>query len=238
MKKSILLLLITVISFKAISQDVIIKNDKSELKVKVMELTDDAIKYKKFEMPDGPVYSVKKTEVFMILYNNGTKEYIENKQAGTLMAAQKNSQSLVSNKNQPESDTEDVGKYKFMGSIAVNDGLNVFDLENNYKIKNNFYFGFSLYSTDGFFNSGGIYPFIAYKHPLTRDFFVWGNAGYNYSYVGGSRVGNVEVPGSSAGGFLWEIGADYFFSKHTGITVYSPEANGFFFGLVFRRGKA
>lgn len=60
------------------AQDIIIKNDKTEIKAKVLELTEDVIKYRKFEVLDGPIYSIKKSDVFMILYKNGIKEYIEN----------------------------------------------------------------------------------------------------------------------------------------------------------------
>jgi hypothetical protein len=59
------------------AQDVIVKNDKTEIKTKVIELTEDLIKYKKFEMLEGPIYSIKKADVFMIIYENGTKEYMQ-----------------------------------------------------------------------------------------------------------------------------------------------------------------
>jgi hypothetical protein len=45
-----------------------------EAKVKVLEITTTEIKYKKCNMPDGPLYIVKKSDVFMIKYPNGTKE--------------------------------------------------------------------------------------------------------------------------------------------------------------------
>lgn len=243
-----ILLIISATCFKAVSQDLIIKTDKTELKAKVLELTDDNIKYKKFEMMDGPTYSINKIDVFMILYKNGTKEYIEKKQKDVTVYSQPNNSnnffSINKSNKKPllQSDsTENVNNYKFMGSIAIDDGFKVLDFEDYFKIKNNFYWGFSIYTSDGFFNSGGIYPYLAYKQPVAKDFFLWANAGYNYSWVGSSTVytyaGEVNVPGSSAGGFLWEIGADYFFSKHTGITVYSPQASGLFFGLIFRRSK-
>lgn len=75
----ILLLIATCVGIAAKSQDIIVKNDKSEIKSKILEITEELIKYKKSEMLDGPTYSINKTEVFMLLYANGTKEYIENK---------------------------------------------------------------------------------------------------------------------------------------------------------------
>ena len=56
------------------AQDVIVKNDKSEIQAKVLEITEDAVKYKQFRFQDGPVYNVKKAEVFMIIYQNGNRE--------------------------------------------------------------------------------------------------------------------------------------------------------------------
>lgn len=73
-----LLIVLAAVTTKA--QDIIVKNDKTELKAKILEITDAAIKYKKFEMQDGPIYSILKTDVFMIIYQNGTKEYMDNKQ--------------------------------------------------------------------------------------------------------------------------------------------------------------
>jgi hypothetical protein len=76
--RSIIIVLLFAAPLLSKAQDVIIKTDKTEIKSKVLEITDDAIKYKKFEALDGPTYSVKKTLVFMILYKNGTKEYMDN----------------------------------------------------------------------------------------------------------------------------------------------------------------
>jgi hypothetical protein len=59
------------------AQDVIFKNDKTELKAKVSEITETGIKYKKWDNLDGPVYTISKSEVFMILYSNGQKEIIK-----------------------------------------------------------------------------------------------------------------------------------------------------------------
>jgi len=77
-KLTMLLIVLAAVTTKA--QDIIVKNDKTEIKAKVEEVTATSIRYKKFEMPDGPVYSISKLEIFMIIYQNGTKEYMDNKQ--------------------------------------------------------------------------------------------------------------------------------------------------------------
>jgi hypothetical protein len=59
------------------AQDVIIKENGDEIKAKVTEVGTDVIKYKKFGNEQGPTYVISKQELFMIKYQNGTKEVIE-----------------------------------------------------------------------------------------------------------------------------------------------------------------
>lgn len=70
------LLLVLAISTSAYCQDIIVKNDKTEIKAKIEEITETTIKYKKFDMLDGPTYNINVRDVFMIIYKNGTKEYM------------------------------------------------------------------------------------------------------------------------------------------------------------------
>ncbi|MBL7912966.1 MAG: hypothetical protein JNJ41_18025 [Bacteroidia bacterium] len=57
--------------------DLVILKNGDEVKAKVLEITPIEIKYKKCLSPDGPLYVVKKNDVFMIKYSNGTKEVIK-----------------------------------------------------------------------------------------------------------------------------------------------------------------
>ena len=75
-KRNILFILILITS-TAKSQDIIIKNDKMEIKAKVSEITEDLIKYRKWDNLDGPIYNISKSEIFMILYANGQREIIQ-----------------------------------------------------------------------------------------------------------------------------------------------------------------
>jgi hypothetical protein len=90
----IVFLIITVINAKA--QDIIVKNDKTEIKAKIEELTETTIKYKKIEMLDGPSYNINKRDVFMIIYKNGTKEYIESSTNTPPQAPIQNNPSILS----------------------------------------------------------------------------------------------------------------------------------------------
>ncbi|WP_259016641.1 hypothetical protein [Emticicia fluvialis] len=58
------------------AQDIIIKNDKSEIKAKVVEITVDFIKYNDWDNLTGPIYNIAKKDVFMITYQNGKREFI------------------------------------------------------------------------------------------------------------------------------------------------------------------
>lgn len=61
-------------------QDLIITNSKEELKTKVIEIDEFLVKYKKFDFQVGPIYSIKKSEVFLIIYSNGTREIFNQNQ--------------------------------------------------------------------------------------------------------------------------------------------------------------
>lgn len=58
------------------AQDIIHKTDSALVEAKVTEIDVQAVKYRKFSNPDGPVYSIPKAEVAYIVYQNGEKEII------------------------------------------------------------------------------------------------------------------------------------------------------------------
>ncbi len=94
-------------SLSVFAQDLIIKKDQTEVKAKVIELTDELIKYNKYEMLDGPIYSIKNSEVFMIVYKNGTKEYISQKTNPTNVPVPQTAVGNVTN-TQPASNPVDL----------------------------------------------------------------------------------------------------------------------------------
>jgi len=60
--------------FKAFSQDTISMANGNELIAKVLEISSDEIKFKKFDNPEGPTYIENKSNVIRIKYKNGLKE--------------------------------------------------------------------------------------------------------------------------------------------------------------------
>ena len=77
MKKVLFLILFAATNVCA--QDVIVKKDGSVIQSKVVEITSDVIKYKKFTNLDGPTYSVSVSEIMSINYENGETEKFESK---------------------------------------------------------------------------------------------------------------------------------------------------------------
>jgi hypothetical protein len=55
-------------------QDVIVRKNGEEIKARVEQILDTEIKYRKADNLTGPIYSIKKADVFMIKYENGTKD--------------------------------------------------------------------------------------------------------------------------------------------------------------------
>jgi len=58
----------------ALAQDEIVLSNGNSIAAKVTEVGSDFIKYYKWDNQNGPVYSIKKTEVFMIKYQGGSKD--------------------------------------------------------------------------------------------------------------------------------------------------------------------
>lgn len=74
MKKITLTLLALLPYFVCQAQDVIMKRNGDEVQAKVQEVNNNEIKYKRYDNLEGPMISIAKTEVFMIKYENGTKD--------------------------------------------------------------------------------------------------------------------------------------------------------------------
>ncbi len=63
--------------------DLITLKNGDEINAKVLEITDNAIKYKRCDNLDGPLISVGKSNVFSIKYSNGSKEIINSNETKT-----------------------------------------------------------------------------------------------------------------------------------------------------------
>jgi len=72
--KKLIFLLVLVSTLQAIAQDVIVKTDGSTILSKVLEVNTNDIKYKKHSNPKGPTYTINKSEVMSINYENGDRD--------------------------------------------------------------------------------------------------------------------------------------------------------------------
>lgn len=56
------------------AQDVITTKDGADIQAKILEITQTEVKYKKQSNPEGPTYTINKSDVLIIRYNNGEKD--------------------------------------------------------------------------------------------------------------------------------------------------------------------
>ncbi len=61
------------------AQDIITKKDGSEIRAKVQEVKLNEIRYKIFGNDNSPIYTLSKSDIFMIKYENGDKDLFDNK---------------------------------------------------------------------------------------------------------------------------------------------------------------
>ena len=74
-KKRLFLVFLLLFQIKLLpAQDVIIYKNGDEIKTKVIEVGQTEIKYKKYTNLNGPIFTISKSDVFMIKYENGEKE--------------------------------------------------------------------------------------------------------------------------------------------------------------------
>jgi hypothetical protein len=59
------------------SHDTIVKRSGEKIIAKVVEVNNDNIRFKRIDNPDGPLYSLPKEQISMIVYANGSRELYE-----------------------------------------------------------------------------------------------------------------------------------------------------------------
>ncbi|HET7178432.1 MAG TPA: hypothetical protein VFI14_01845 [Chryseosolibacter sp.] len=59
------------------SQDIITTRSGDDIEAKVLKVGLTEVEYKRFDNPDGPLFSILKSEVLLIRYENGTKDVFE-----------------------------------------------------------------------------------------------------------------------------------------------------------------
>ena len=72
--RSFVVLICISLSYLTFAQDIITKRDGVDIEAKVLEISDENVKYKKFDYQDGPAYNIKTSEILIIRYENGSKD--------------------------------------------------------------------------------------------------------------------------------------------------------------------
>lgn len=72
--RKLLVCLLLLCAASVSAQDVIVKKDGSTILSKVLEVGQDEVKYKNFSNLDGPTYTIRKSELQSINYQNGAKD--------------------------------------------------------------------------------------------------------------------------------------------------------------------
>jgi len=65
-------------ALSAKAQDLIVKKDGSEIKAKIVSISDNGIEYKRYDYLDGPTITLDKDDVRSIVYANGEEDVFEN----------------------------------------------------------------------------------------------------------------------------------------------------------------
>jgi hypothetical protein len=78
--KKVFIILVVVLGFamSTHAQDVITLKNGDDIQAVVQEVGETEIKYKKYENVNGPTYTMRKSEIFMIRYANGSKDVFTN----------------------------------------------------------------------------------------------------------------------------------------------------------------
>lgn len=138
MKKLLLLITIFLCSQEVFTQDLVLKQSGEQLEVKITEIADDYIKYKKKGMEDGPDFKVSVSDLFMLTFENGEKMMFNNIDS----KPKDNSVMLLGGTSVPLRMNETISSDK-KGGRKVNTGevitltvhSNVTDIEGNILIK-------------------------------------------------------------------------------------------------------
>lgn len=117
-QKVIVFVSLILLANSGFAQDIIILKSGDEIQSQVEEVGTDIIKYHKFENLTGPIYSIEKTQVFMIKYKNGTKDVFN---AESTPAVQQAMTPQATSPVQPAVQGVEELRYKKGGAVAIKD---------------------------------------------------------------------------------------------------------------------
>ena len=168
--KSVLFIIISLFSINLDAQDIIVLKKAQEIQGKVLSVEARDVKYKKYSNLDGPTYSLPKTDIFMIKYENGEKEVFNSETSDATVRvekAEKQNLSTVDTNNKTYSDFQkEVEKAKdkderVIFSVRGSGNMCIFRFSDGKESDRNVGFGGSL-GVQCNIPTGGFVDFIPY----------------------------------------------------------------------------
>jgi hypothetical protein len=161
------------------AQDIIYKKDGSKEETKIVAVGDREIQYKKFSNPDGPVYTLAKSQIMMITYANGEYEMLTTKEDEAKLAKQELSKNFAKNLIGYHLFDVVYGDFTFSYERILSSGT----------VGINIPFGFGYaYNTDYFTNSDNWVKNLFYSG-LGINFYPTGQGKWRYFLGPNVRVG-------------------------------------------------
>ncbi len=202
MKRILFLLLIVLLNNLIFAQDIIVKTDGDEIKSKILEITNETIKYKEFEFQDGPIRNINISEVFMVIYENGKREKfttIENQ----------DSKEILNNKYKSNYFSLGTGYGNSYGGFGVRAQWRMGGIQ-----------GFGIHAGVGYFPDAPILASFGLKFFPYKDLYIntqFGLTGYESFYYSQKRLlyGTSFLIGSD---WTWGGKIGYGFNAGFGIT--------------------
>ena len=156
-------LLIFCLCASSVAQDMMVLKDATEMEVKITEIREREIAYKKWDFQDGPTYTIEKGKVLFIKYSNGTKEVFNTSSTST---------------TSPEESSFTNGERPYIKGVIFNGYVEFGTVFNKYEVAPTFDmvlgariydygfvgFGFGLGALCGYY--GGHHEFACFMVPL------------------------------------------------------------------------
>lgn len=81
MKRLFILSTLIFVAASAYAQDIIYLKDGSTVKAKISEINDGDVKYKRFDNPEGPTYTISRDRAEKVVFENGVEEILASENA-------------------------------------------------------------------------------------------------------------------------------------------------------------
>ncbi len=187
------------------AQDIIVLDNESaeELEVKVLEVNNNVVTYKKWDYQDGPTFTIDTRDIFVIRYQNGENQRFLNDFSRSNYVARSNRQNPFNNRKDEAFPTfgyaVDVSYWGCIDDYFDEDLIAPIDVTMGCMFNPYIYLGANLSYASSFngMNFIGISPNFRARYPISKWFAVYGD------FSLGAAIG---VGDSSGTEFMYRIG--------------------------------